>query len=289
MSHHTPHQTGTPARCHALHREQASTPHSRVRSTYVRRTLISIYIHLPQQSPCGAMERLNFLQEGSIRQLPWLCAIPRHLSRNGARSCTEEQGAVLPGQVQGRHSWGPGVCMSEERQRAHTAGVHMGEVKRKRNPSVSVGRASILMSEATQRPTAVPSANVLPQWNFTGFNVLLLLKRQQHISIQKLSVEIQHKQLFCIWLQQLCISGKRKSSLMKMCTTDNTIPLHEEKRDTRKWASLALVSNFFHLILKWMPDLYFRIRTLDITKYCSEKLWMPNPWMLLPWKCSRSG
>lgn len=76
---------------------------------------------------------------------------------------------------------------------------------------------------------------------------------------------------------------------MKMCTTDNTIPLHEEKRDTRKWASLALVSKFFHLILKWMPDLYFRIRTLDITKYCSEKLWMPNPWMLLPWKCSRSG
>lgn len=150
MSHHTPHQTGIPARCHMLHRERASASHSRVRSTYVRSTLISIYRHLPQHYHCGAMKRLNFLQEGSKRQLPWLCASSQHLSRNGTRSCREEQGAVLPGQVQGRHSWGPGVCMSEERQRAHTAGVHMGEVKRRRNPSVSVGRASILMSEVTQ-------------------------------------------------------------------------------------------------------------------------------------------
>lgn len=62
--------------------------------------------------------------------------------QRGARCCAAWAGA---GQA-----WGPGVCMSEERQRAHTAGVHMGEVKRRRNPSVSVGRASILMSEVTQ-------------------------------------------------------------------------------------------------------------------------------------------
>lgn len=53
----------------------------------------------------------SFYRWARGRQLPWLCA-----------SCTEEQGAVLPGQVQGRHSGGPGVCVSEERQRAHTAG-----------------------------------------------------------------------------------------------------------------------------------------------------------------------
>lgn len=125
MSHHTPHQTGIPARCHMLHRERASASHSRVRSTYVRSTLMSIYRHLPQHYHCGAMKRLNFLQEGSIRQLPWLCASSQHLSRNGARSCREEQGAVLPGQVQGRH--GDQVCACLRKGRGtHSWGAHGG-------------------------------------------------------------------------------------------------------------------------------------------------------------------
>lgn len=43
-------------------------------------------------------------------------------------------------------------CVSGERQRAHTAGVPVGEVKQKGNPSV--GRAAIVESEVMQQYTA---------------------------------------------------------------------------------------------------------------------------------------
>lgn len=108
------------------------------------------------------------------RQLPWLCASSQHLIGNGARSCTEGQGAGQA--LTGTRC----VCVSGERQRAHTAGVPVGEVKQKRNPSV--GRAAIVGSEVTQQYTA----NALLQWNFTGYNVL----KRQHIPMRKLSVEI---------------------------------------------------------------------------------------------------
>lgn len=100
-------------------------------------------------------------------------AAPRALCTHSAGMA---RGAARRGKVLGgRHSWGPAVCMSGERQRAHTAGVPVGEGKQKRNPSV--GRAAIVGSEVTQQRTAAPSANALLQGNVTGYNALPLLKR----------------------------------------------------------------------------------------------------------------
>lgn len=100
----------------------------------------------------------------------------------GARCCAAWAGAG--------HAGDPGVCMSEERQRAHTAGVPVGEVKQRRNPSV--GRAAIVGSEVTQqhsRSLSKCSISVKFHWIQSSPT----FEKTTHFStfFQKLPVEIQ--------------------------------------------------------------------------------------------------
>lgn len=119
-----------PTRCPMLQWEWPSTPHSGVRSTYVRSTLISIYTRLPQHEHCGGHEETEFftggLEEGSSH------GSVQALSRNGARSCTQEQGAVAAWAGVGQaligttcvHTWGKGTHSWGARGEGETREIH---------------------------------------------------------------------------------------------------------------------------------------------------------------------
>lgn len=153
------------------------------------------------------------------RPLPWLGASSQHLIGNGARSCTEGQGAVLPGQVQGRHSWGPGVCVWGKAEGTHSWGACGGGQTEGKPIS---GKSSHCGKWGNATVHSKCSTSVKFHW-------IQCSEKTTHFHPKTISGNIVRGVTLHLASTTVCLREK-KILAHENHHSDNVIPLYEEKR-----------------------------------------------------------
>lgn len=199
------------------------------------------------------MKWFNFLQVGSRKALPCLCASSGHLSGNGVRSCTEQQGAVLPGQGQGRHSWRPGVCVHVwgKAKGTHSWGTsNRREIHQWEEQSLWGVRQCKDTRQFPQK--MLYFSEISPDTMFSHFWKDTTLFYSKTISGNTVRGVILHLASTTVYLRV-----KKILTNENMHHSDNVIPLYEGKKRYQKVLHWVWFQIFFYFTLKCMLDLVF--------------------------------